>query len=239
MGAVVEPPTLCLVLQYCPGGDVGRALQKPTPAGFTMRVAHGVAAGMSYLHRRGIMHRDLKSANVLIDAGGVVKLTDFGVAVQVADNNTHMMELTAETGTLRWMAPEVARHEKYRKSADVYSFSMLLFELLTHQYPFSDRLPLQAVVASALQGLRPTLPQGTPDALGQLIRRCWDARASDRPTFDLIQDSLTTFQRAMSADEKGWLDVPDGHPVYAVEKHDGGASAGDTFGAIPLPSDEA
>eukprot|EP00966_Prymnesium_polylepis_P243419 5629063-Prymnesium_polylepis.1 len=47
-----------------------------------MRVAHGVAAGMSYLHRRGIMHRDLKSANVLIDAGGVVKLTDFGVAVQ-------------------------------------------------------------------------------------------------------------------------------------------------------------
>jgi len=213
MGAVVEPPTFCLVLQYCDGGDVGRMLRGLTPRGFTMHVAHGVATGMSYLHRRHIIHRDLKSANVLIDGGGGVKLTDFGVAVQVAEN-TNLRELTAETGTLRWMAPEVARHECYRKSADVYSFSMLLFELLTHQFPFNDRLPLQAVVASALQGLRPPLPTGTPETLVALIERCWDARASERPTFDHIQESLVAFEASMTPKEKEWLDEPSGHPVY-------------------------
>lgn len=98
MGAIIEPPTLCLVLQYCPGGDVGRVLRGLTPKGFFLLVANGVAAGMSYLHRRGIMHRDLKSANVLIDSGGVVKLTDFGVAIQIPENNTNLVELTAETG---------------------------------------------------------------------------------------------------------------------------------------------
>lgn len=86
------------------------------------------------------------------------------------------------------MAPEVARHERYRKSADVYSFAMLLFELVTHQFPFADRLPLQAVVASALQGLRPPLPEGMPPSIVSLVQRCWDARASERPTFDHIQE---------------------------------------------------
>ena len=83
--------------------------------------------------------------------------------------------MTAETGTLRWMAPEVARHEKYRKSADVYSFAMMLFELVTHEVPFADRLPLQAAVASSLYGWRPTLPDFTPPHLAMLIQRCWRA----------------------------------------------------------------
>ena len=66
LGAVVEPPTHCLVLEYCEGGDVRSALQKLTPPGFALHVAEGVASGMAFLHRKGIMHRDLKSANVLI-----------------------------------------------------------------------------------------------------------------------------------------------------------------------------
>lgn len=92
-----------------------------------------------------IMHRDLKSSNVLLLSLGEpsdgekrfektcqVKLTDFGAAVQM-EATSRAVELTAEVGTFRWMAPEVARHEPYKGSADVYSYGMLCFELITHE----------------------------------------------------------------------------------------------------------
>jgi len=220
LGAVQEPPTHCLVLEYCGGGDVRSALRSATPPGFVMRVAEGIASGMAYLHRKGIMHRDLKSANVLIDGGGAVKLTDFGVATEVHEGGTSSLEMpdaremTAETGTLRWMAPEVARHEKYRKSADVYSFGMVLFELVTHEVPFADRLPLQAAVATSLYGYRPTLPPDTPTQLARLVEACWHATPTERPSFEQTTRSLADLRSELSEAETSWLDAPRGHPVY-------------------------
>jgi len=115
---------------------------------------------------------------------------------------------------------------------------MLLFELLTHQFPFGDRLPLQAVVASALQGLRPPLPVATPEKLVLLATRCWDARAAERPTFDQIQEALWAFQKDMTPEEKAWLDAPNGNPVYAVEKRDDTSMALDASDSPPPPSAE-
>ena len=77
--------------------------------------------------------------------------------------------LTTETGTYRWMAPEVTRHEGYTKSADVFSYGMLLFELIAHEVPFADRPPLQAAVAIGLQDLRPPYPR-TPPCQSQRLR---------------------------------------------------------------------
>lgn len=229
LGAVVEPPTHCLVLEYCEGGDVRSALGKPTPPGFALHVAEGVASGMAYLHRKGIMHRDLKSANVLLVGAststiGTVKLTDFGVAVEVGHTvgpgtAPAKSELTAETGTLRWMAPEVARHEPYRKSADVFSFAMLCFELITHEVPFADRLPVMATFATSIQGLRPSLPGGTPAALAELVTRCWNATAAERPTFDQVREGLQALgafgSKRLSTEERVWLDNPLGHRIYS------------------------
>eukprot|EP00962_Isochrysis_galbana_P020801 scaffold6107_cov130-Isochrysis_galbana.AAC.10 len=129
LGCVVEPPTYCLVLEYCPGGDLYAALRRPTPPGLAAGVLRGVAAGMTYLHSRRYIHRDLKSSNVLLDPVGRPKLMDFGLSRRMDEE----AELTAETGTYRWMAPEVIRHEIYTQSADVFSYGMLAFELLTHQ----------------------------------------------------------------------------------------------------------
>ena len=125
-----------------------------------------------------------------------------------------LREMTAEAGTLRWMAPEVARQEQYRKSADVYSFGMVCFELLTHQVPFADRLPLQAAVATSLYGQRPTLPAETPPRLSALIGNCWHATPAERPTFDQVQVALDELRDSLSEAERLWLDEPHGHPVY-------------------------
>ena len=95
-------------MEYCNGGDLSSALAKgrATPPGFTLMAAAGVAAGMAHLHLCGVLHRDLKGANVLLDDAGGVKLTDFGVAAQAPDDAAVGGMLTAETGTYRWMAPE-------------------------------------------------------------------------------------------------------------------------------------
>ena len=218
-GVVVTPPTFGLVLEYCERRDLSELLGGPTPAnmaeGFVLRVASHVAAGMLYLHAQGIMHRDLKSANVLLDATGVAKVTDFGLAARAPDDTARGGSLTAETGTYRWMAPEVIRHERYSKKADVFSFGMILFELLTHQLPFADLAPLQAAVSVALNDERPPLPDGCPAPLARLVASCWASDRGGRPAFSWVAEAVAALPDQLSDEEAAWLDDPLGHSVYS------------------------
>ncbi len=247
-GVVVSPPTFCLVLEYCGGGDVFHALQRATPPGFFFRVAEGAAAGMAYLHSLHIIHRDLKSSNLLLDSSGTPKLIDFGTAIEHGAASASAGEAspgvaaltsspaaalhTAEKGTYRWMAPEVINHEAYSRSADVFSYAMLLFELLTHEYPFADKTQVMAAACVAVHGFRPPLPRGTPAAVGALLTSCWQAEASRRPTFLAITELLSRMRGeggdALTAAELAWLDDSQGHPVYHTRAHartDTGASS--------------
>ena len=114
------------------------------------------------------------------------------------------------------VAPEVARHEPYRKSADVFSFAMLCFELITHEVPFADKLPVMASLATSFQGLRPPLPSGIPPLISDLITRCWHADPTERPSFEKVHEGLGRVPYALSAEETRWLDSPNGHPVYSA-----------------------
>jgi len=232
LGAVFSPPTYCLVLEFCDGGDLHDALQQPTPPGFVMRVARGVASGMAYLHSRGVLHRDLKSANVLLDRHRQPKVTDFGTATDGVTNAQARRRggaLTAETGTYRWMAPEVINHEHYSRPADVFSFAMLLFELLSHEMPFADLPPVLAASATALERRRPRLPEGTPVAVARLMEQCWEAEPTDRPTFEVIEQALVQTANSLSTAEHAWLDAENGHPVTAKA-----SGAGRTRGEPPM-----
>jgi len=204
-GVVAADPMLGIVLEYCAGGDVRHALKGATPPRFLWRVADGVAAGMAYMHGMGMLHRDLKSANCLLDLGGGAKISDFGLA-KFEDEAT-----TDNLGTFRWMAPEVARREGCSRASDVYSFSMLLYELVTHEVPFEDLTAELAAAVVAQNGARPLLPAGTPKALADVLRLCWSSEPERRPNFADVVKLLQRARSKMGEAELAWLDAPLGH----------------------------
>jgi serine/threonine protein kinase len=103
-------------------------------------------------------------------------------------------ELTAETGTYRYMAPEVIRHESYSSNADVYSFGLCLWQLITREVPFATMTPIQAAYAVA-EGRRPPIPESTPRHLQDIIRACWDQDSHKRPSFTYIVMALADYAR--------------------------------------------
>ena len=87
----------------------------------------------------------------------------------------------------RWMAPEVIEHAPYNEKADVFSFGVLLWEMLTGKVPYAEMTPLQAAVGVVQKGLRPTLPTTCPPALASLIRSCWHRSPHERPPFSQLK----------------------------------------------------
>ena len=116
------------------------------------RIVAQVASGVSYLHRSGVIHRDIKTANVLINEALEAKVGDFGLSTR-----SGRAEYTAERGTYRQMAPEIVLRRPYDHKCDVYSYGVLLWETLHGQEPFADLMPLQAAFAAAMHQTRPTI----------------------------------------------------------------------------------
>ncbi|KAM1453955.1 hypothetical protein FF1_003546 [Malus domestica] len=191
IGACTKHPSLCIVTEYMSGGSVYDYLHKQKgvfklPS--LLKVAIDVSKGMTYLHQNNIIHRDLKAANLLMDENEVVKVADFGVARV----NSQSGVMTSETGTYRWMAPEVIQHKPYDHKADVFSFGVVLWELLTGKLPYEHLTPLQAAVGVAQKGLRPTIPKNTPPKLAELLEKCWQQDPAPRPDFSEIIENLQT-----------------------------------------------
>ncbi len=176
------------------------------PPTHVLKIALEVCRGMDYLHKRRIVHRDLKAANLLLDDMGTVKIADFGVS-RVLDPHGVM---TAETGTYRWMAPEVIEHSPYRESADVYSFGIVLWELVTGQIPYSDMTPLQAAVGVVQKGLRPVIPATCPAAVADLMRVCWTRMPTERPTFEVLKQRVEGMYEASLQADKAGANTPGG-----------------------------
>lgn len=197
IGACTQRPNLCIVFEYMHGGSVFDYIRKAgqLPVLVIMRIALEVCRGMDYLHKRKIVHRDLKAANLLLDEHGTVKIADFGVARVMEGPGV----MTAETGTYRWMAPEVIEHKPYGEKADVFSFGVVLWELLTGLVPYNDMTPLQAAVGVVQKGLRPPIPQTCPPPLADIMRLCWQRDPVVRPPFELLkakfQDLYDVYRR--------------------------------------------
>jgi hypothetical protein len=199
IGACTKPPTLCIVTEYMSGGSVYDYLHKQKgtfklPS--LLKVAIDISKGMNYLHQNNIIHRDLKAANLLMDENEVVKVADFGVARVKAQTGV----MTAETGTYRWMAPEVIEHKPYDHKADVFSFAIVLWELLTGKLPYEYLTPIQAAVGVVQKCLRPTIPKHTHPKITELLEKCWQQDPASRPDFTEIIESLQQIAKEIGDD---------------------------------------
>jgi serine/threonine protein kinase len=183
IGACRKPMVWCIVTEYAKGGSVRQFLtrrqNRAVPLKLAVKQALDVARGMAYVHGRNFIHRDLKSDNLLISADKSIKIADFGVArIEVQTEG-----MTPETGTYRWMAPEMIQHRAYNQKVDVYSFGIVLWELITGLLPFQNMTAVQAAFAVVNRGVRPTVPNDCLPVLSDIMTRCWDANPEVRPCF--------------------------------------------------------
>lgn len=150
-------------------------------------VLRGTVLGMSYLHSMDppFLHRDLKSQNLLIADNWVVKICDFGMA-RVRSLAVTMTKL----GTLQWVAPEVLREERYSEKADIYSFAILVWELVARRVPYVGLNSLMVARAVAFKGLRPDIPDHCPEVLSSMMKMCWADDSAVRPSFDEIMSII-------------------------------------------------
>lgn len=161
-----------------------------------------LAQGMQYLHtcKPAIIHRDLKPANLLIDQSGVLKVADFGLSKIRPDpkqNEKDTFMMTGETGSYRFMAPEIFRHSAYNETVDVYSFGMILFFLFSGKPPWPNDNGIVAARKASEEGERPTIPRSWDYPLQILLQSCWDENSSSRPSFHHILISLRQYARSV------------------------------------------
>lgn len=196
IGAAMEP-ALMIVTELMKGGTLQRYLWSIRPnhpdLKLSLSFALGISKAMEHLHANGIIHRDLKPSNLLLtEDKKIIKLADFGLAREEAAD-----EMTAEAGTYRWMAPELFSSEPiklgvkkpYDHKVDVYSFSMVLWELLTNSTPFKGRGSVMVAYAAAANH-RPST-DAIPKEVIPLLKSCWAQEPIDRPEFEQITAYLS------------------------------------------------
>ena len=196
MGACVEPPNLAIVTAFMVKGSLWDLVHMAKPDEYfnewnnRVNMLINIALGMNYLHGFNpmIIHRDLKTPNVLVDENYTVCVSDFGL--------THIKDAIADPGVIGnplWNAPELYKSEaKPDEKIDVYSFGIILWEVITMEIPFLGvplaGLPMQVAVA----GVRPDVPKDLPQHMSDLIQSCWQGVSSKRPTFQTVLRQLRT-----------------------------------------------
>ncbi|GCC33990.1 hypothetical protein chiPu_0012463 [Chiloscyllium punctatum] len=202
-GVCLKEPNLCLVMEYARGGALNRALAgRKVPPHVLVNWAVQIARGMNYLHNEAavsVIHRDLKSSNILIleKADGddltnkTLKITDFGLA-----REWHRTTKMSAAGTYAWMAPEVIKLSLFSKSSDVWSFGVLLWELLTGEAPYREIDGLAVAYGVAVNKLTLPIPSTCPEPFGKLMEDCWNADAHSRPSFTSILAQLVEIEQS-------------------------------------------
>ncbi|CAA2960855.1 serine threonine- kinase STY46 [Olea europaea subsp. europaea] len=182
------------------------ALNPSTAISFAMDIARG----MAYLHREPnvIIHRDLKPRNVLLvnSKADHLKVGDFGSSKLITGQNSYdVYKMTGETGSYRYMAPEVFKHQKYDKKVDVFSFAMILYEMLEGEPPMAHYDPYE-VARYVAEGHRPMFrAKGFIPDLRELSDMCWAADTDQRPSFLEILRRLENIKDTLPSGRKWWI----------------------------------
>ncbi|XP_035958846.1 mitogen-activated protein kinase kinase kinase 21 isoform X2 [Halichoerus grypus] len=215
-GVCLQQPHLCLVLEFARGGALNRALAaanaapdprapgprraRRIPPHVLVNWAVQIARGMLYLHEEAvvsILHRDLKSSNILLlekiehddFCNKTLKITDFGLA-----REWHRTTKMSAAGTYAWMAPEVIKSSLFSKGSDIWSYGVLLWELLTGEVPYRGIDGLAVAYGVAVNKLTLPIPSTCPEPFAKLMKECWQQDPHIRPSFASILEQLTAIE---------------------------------------------
>ena len=194
LGSNSQDDKFNIFLEYVPGGSVATMLnvwgklKEPLIRNFVRQIL----SGLSYLHSKDIIHRDIKGANVLVDNKGNVKISDFGISKRVevstltqpAKHNNR----TSLQGSVFWMAPEVVKQTSYTRKADIWSLGCLIVEMFTGEHPFPNCNQLQAIFQIG-QKAKPAVPEDASEEAKAFLERTFEFDFEKRPTADeLLKD---------------------------------------------------
>nr|CAB3486047.1 unnamed protein product [Digitaria exilis] len=181
LGSLKTKSHLHIILEYVENGSLANIIKPnkfgPFPESLVAVYIAQVLEGLVYLHEQGVIHRDIKGANILTTKEGLVKLADFGVATKLteADINTHSV-----VGTPYWMAPEVIEMSGVCAASDIWSVGCTVIELLTCAPPYYDLQPMPALFR-IVQDVHPPIPEGLSPEITDFLRQCFQKDAMQRP----------------------------------------------------------
>ncbi|KAG9446823.1 hypothetical protein H6P81_012951 [Aristolochia fimbriata] len=188
LGACTRPPHLSMVTEYMEMGSLYYLIhmsgqKRKLNWRRRLKMLRDICRGLMCIHRMKIVHRDLKSANCLVNKHWTVKICDFGLSRVMTDD---AMRDSSSAGTPEWMAPELIRNEPFTEKCDVFSLGVIMWELCTLKRPWEGVPAVQVVYAVANEGSRLEIPEGP---LGKLISDCW-AEPEERPSCEEILTRL-------------------------------------------------
>lgn len=194
----------CVISEFMPNGTLQQLIEKAStgcaPENWeTIRSINifGIAAGMAYVHQKNVIHRDLKTENVMLDSDYFPKIADFGLSKIFEEGTQDKINQTLDLGTPIYMAPELWDDLHYSNKIDVFAYALVLYELFTTRKPWDDKKNLTkfSIKGFLERGERPTISdREIPEVYVELIDHCWAGKPEDRPSFIEIVKGLIDFK---------------------------------------------
>ncbi|KAJ1938996.1 kinase that interacts with cdc31p, partial [Linderina macrospora] len=184
-GSFMESSHMWIIMEYASGGSIHKLMQAgPIEERYISSIMYGVLLALDYLHSSGIMHRDIKAANILVTQDGIVQLCDFGVARQVMQASAKSYSFV---GTPYWMAPEVIQNGRmYDFKADIWSLGITAYEITTGAPPYADEDPKRALFLIPRKGAKTLSPEQGTKELRAFVSKCLEVDFSQRPSAESL-----------------------------------------------------
>jgi len=188
LGVCVDGKWPSIIMEFCSGGSLDKFLFNKTneiDEKLMFQFIVGISRGMLHLHKNHIIHRDLAARNVLLSAGQILKIADFGMS-RVVESGINEGTTKTNMGPIRWMSPESLKTRTYSTKSDSWSFGIVVYEIIAREEPHKNEDILNVGAKIRDEILTPKIPENCDEVLRKLMESCWKSDPQERPEFDEI-----------------------------------------------------